>query len=310
MPTTPTRRTTRAPARAPEARPVTIRLRVDLAYDGEPFAGFARQVDQQTVQGVLEDALARLLGQQVRTTCSGRTDRGVHALAQVVHLDLDPDVPSARATIADLEVLRERLDAMVGRAISIWCVRVVASSFDARFSATRRQYRYRLVDAPTADPIRRNDRWHVGEPLALGAMREAARPLLGEHDFASFCRRAPGRSTIRRLRELTLTRPAPGHLDVRLAGDAFCHQQVRSIVGCLVEVGRGRRQPPWLAEVLAARDRGAAARVAPPQGLTLERVGFGPGTPGAPPAGVAIRPDGGGRPAVARGGRAAGTRPG
>jgi tRNA pseudouridine38-40 synthase len=271
-----------------------VRLRIDLAYDGAPFAGFARQRDQVTVQGTLEDALERLLGHAVRTTGAGRTDRGVHALAQVVHLDVPGGAVAGRGgppdravtAVSDLSTLRTRLDHLVGPAITVWMVRHVPSHFDARFSARSRAYRYRLVDAVAADPIRRGDRWHVGEALDVGAMRRALRPLLGEHDFASFCRRASGRTTVRRLTLATVSRPHAGRVDVRLAGTAFCHQQVRSIVGCLVEVGRARRPPGWVDEVLAARDRAAAARVAPPHGLTLERVGYGPGVPAAPPPGV------------------------
>jgi tRNA pseudouridine38-40 synthase len=260
----------------------TARLRIDLAYDGAPFAGFARQPDQTTVQGTLEEALHRLLGLDVSTTCAGRTDRGVHAVAQVVHLDVDPALGRAARALEDLDVLAGRLDHLVGAAVTIWAVRRVTDRFDARFSATARRYRYRLVDAPRIAPLRRHDHWHVGEHLDVPAMRSAGRHLLGEHDFASFCRRAPGRTTVRRLDELTLAR-RDGAIHVRLSGAAFCHQQVRSIVGCLVEVGRGRRAPGWLDEVLAARDRAAAARVAPPQGLTLERVAYGRRWPSAPP---------------------------
>ena len=261
----------------------TARLRIDLAYDGAPFAGFARQRDQTTVQGTLEGALHQLVGQPLRTTCAGRTDRGVHALAQVVHLDVDPEVSRGARALVDLGVLRHRLDHLVGHAITIWQVRHVGPAFDARFSATERGYRYRLVDAVAADPIRRNDRWQVETALAVPAMRAAATALVGEHDFAAFCRKAPGRTTVRRLREVAISRPAPGRVDVRLAGPAFCHQQVRAIVGCLVEVGAGQRDPAWVGEVLAARDRSVAARVAPPHGLTLERVAYGRRWPAAPP---------------------------
>lgn len=271
----------------PHTAAALTRLRIDLAYDGEPFAGFARQRDQVTVQGEIEAAAARLLGQPVALTCAGRTDRGVHALAQVVHLDVDPTVPRAARACADLELLRARLDQQVGRAITIWQVRRVPARFDARFSATARRYRYRLVDAPVADPIHRHDRWQCGAPLRLSAMRAGARHLLGEHEFASFCRRAPGRTTVRRLDRLTVTRLWPGRIDVVLDAPAFCHQQVRSIVGCLVEVGRGRRHPDWILEVLSAQDRGAAARVAPPHGLTLEQVRYGRAWPASPP--VAVR---------------------
>jgi tRNA pseudouridine38-40 synthase len=263
------------------------RVRIDLAYDGSSFAGFARQPEQRTVQGTLEGALSRLLGQEVRTTGAGRTDRGVHALAQVVHLDVAPDRGRAAAVLADLATFALRLDRLVGHEIAIWTARCVASDFDARFSAARRGYRYRIADTPVLAPLARHDRWHVHEPLAVGPMRAAASHLLGEHDFAAFCRRPPeGGTTVRRLDEVTITRPAPGELHVRLAGNAFCHNQVRSIVGCLVEVGRARRAPAWMGEVLAGRDRSLAARVAPPQGLVLEQVRYGRRWPAAPPAAV------------------------
>ncbi len=263
-----------------------VRLRIDLAYDGAPFAGYARQPDQVTVQGELERVLARILDQDVDLTVAGRTDRGVHALGQVVHLDVEVVEERSRRALEDLAVLRMRLDRQVGPAISVWAVRRVSARFDARFSATARRYRYRLVDAEVADPLRRFDRWQVGEPLAVVPMREAAQLLVGEHDFAAFCRRAPGRGTVRRLDRVALSRPAPARIDVVLDGAAFCHQQVRSILGCLVEVGRGRREPGWVGEVLAAQDRQQAARVAPPHGLTLEQVRYGRGWPASPPAWV------------------------
>ena len=190
----------------------------------------------------------------------------------------------AGATIA--AELRFRLDRLVGDAITVWRVSVVPEDFDARFSATERGYRYRLVDGATVSPLERFDRWHVGEPLRIGAMRSAARSLLGEHDFVAFCKRAPGRSTVRRLDEIAVSRPEPGQVHVRLRGPAFCHTQVRSIVGCLVEVGAGRWEPQQVAQVLVDGDRQQLARLAPPQGLTLERVRFGRRFSSAPPTGA------------------------
>ncbi len=261
-----------------------MRFRVDLAYDGGPFAGFARQAGQRTVQGDLEEALCRLFRQPITTSCAGRTDRGVHACAQVVHFDAD-EADAAR--IGPLPTVAARIDHMLGDEVTIWQLSAVSSGFDARFSATARLYCYRIVDGPAATyPLSRHDRWRVDERLSVGAMRLAARPLIGEHDFASLCRRAPGRTTVRRLDKITIRRPTSDRIDVRLRGGAFCHQQVRSIVGCLVEVGRGVRNPEWIAEVLAARDRSVAARVAPPHGLTLEGVQYGRSWPAAPPVSV------------------------
>ena len=267
-----------------------LRLRIDLAYDGGPFTGFARQPEHTTVQGTLEGALSRCLRQEVRTTCAGRTDRGVHALAQVVHLDVDLTPGAAQRSLADVlagaevsDELRRRIAGLVAPAITIWKVRRVPDDFHARFSATGRGYRYRLVDSPTLPPLDRFDRWQVDGPLQLGPMRTAVRSLLGEHDFAAFCRRAPGRATVRRLDEVTVSRPAPGQVHVRLRGAAFCHNQVRSIVGCLVEVGRGRWAPEQVGVVLDSLDRRELARVAPAHGLTLERVSYGRRWPAAPP---------------------------
>ena len=263
-----------------------VRLRLDLRYDGGPFHGLARQPGLVTVQGVVEATLEEHLGVAVRTTASGRTDRGVHALAQVLH----GDVPDALVP-DDLVALTRRLDRALPREITLHSVRRVPDTFDARFSAIGRAYRFRLRDG--VDPrtsgrgVGRDapDVWGVSQLLDVPAMRRASRVLLGEHDFAAFCRRAPGRTTVRRIDVLTLRRlgPAPGRIDVRLRGPAFCHQQVRSIVGCLVDVGRGRRPEAWIGEVLAARDRSLAAPVAPPHGLTLEEVHFGPGIPASPP---------------------------
>jgi tRNA pseudouridine38-40 synthase len=290
-----------------------VRLRIDLAYDGTPFSGFARQVDVASVQETLEGALEQLLGQRARVTVAGRTDRGVHADAQVVHLDVDASVAQtdrwlrpAGALKDALQELCAALDLATPASIEVRGVRVVASDFDARFSATSRAYRYRLRDG--VDPrrpvrgagpersARRDapDVWGVIDELDVPAMRRGAQALLGEHDFSAFCRRAPGRTMVRRIDRIALRRlPAAldaHRIDISILGRAFCHQQVRAIVGCLVEVGRGRQAPDWIAAVLTARDRALAAPVAPPHGLTLESVTFGRGVPSAPPPGFRGRP--------------------
>ena len=272
---------------APVADPAPVRLRVDLAYDGAPYHGLARQPGLITVQSCVEDALEQILGTPVRTTASGRTDRGVHARAQVLH----GDVPAQALDGIEADDLTVALAAALPESIRIHAVRRVPPTFNARFSALARSYRFRLRDG--VDPrvhgrgVRRDesDVWGITELLDVPAMRRASQALLGEHDFAAFCRRAPGRTTVRRIDLLTLRRlgVGPGRIDIRLEGPAFCHQQVRSIVGCLVDVGRGRREERWIGDVLASLDRSLAAPVAPPHGLTLEAVRFGRGIPACPP---------------------------
>lgn len=254
-----------------------MRLRIDLAYDGAGFRGFARQPDQRTVQGVLEDALSRLCGHAVVTTVAGRTDAGVHASGQVVHCDVDPDA----RPVANLDRMRSALDHLCGQDVTVWRVRRVPATFDARFSAAQRRYRYRLCDAVAMDPLWRHRTWHVGPPsLDTSAMTEAGQRLIGEHVFASFCRKREGDALIRRVDRVAVRRGASGLVVVGVDGASFCHQMVRSIVGTLVEVGARRKEPGWVAEVLDARDRAAAGAVAPPHGLTLTSVSYR-GTPAA-----------------------------
>lgn len=244
------------------------------------------------MQGVLEGALSRVLGragdpdaEPVLTTGAGRTDRGVHAEAQTVHVD----VPAGWRWLDDLTELGRVLDRIVGPAVTVWRVRRAPATFDARFSAAGRRYRYRLCDDSVMPPLWRHDTWHVGdlrscEGLDTAAMEEAGQALLGQHDYASFCRKrlltmADGRrvraTTVRRIDRLTVRRSRPaGLILVRVDGAAFCHNQVRAITGTLVEVGAGRQPIGWVAEVLAARDRRLAGPVAPPQGLSLVGVRY------------------------------------
>jgi tRNA pseudouridine38-40 synthase len=245
------------------------RLRIDLAYDGADFHGFAHQRDQRTVQGVVEDALSQLCGRPITTVGAGRTDAGVHATGQAMHAD----VPHDCRPLADLDRARDALDAMCGRTITIWRVRRVPATFDARFSATRRRYRYRICDDDAIAPLWRHDTWHVKGPrLDVTAMRTGGRVLVGEHDFSSFCRRRDDQHLVRRIDHLAVRRVRAGLVVIDVGGKAFCHQMVRSVAGCLYAVGRGRRPPGWVADVLAARDRQAVGQVAPPHGLTLVGV--------------------------------------
>ena len=248
-----------------------VRLRIDLAYDGADFHGFARQPRRRTVQGVVEDALARLCGRHVDTVGGGRTDAGVHATGQALHVD----VPDGCRMVADLRAARGALDAMCGPTITIWRIRWVPGTFDARFSATRRRYRYRICDTDAMAPHWRHDTWHVkGPPLNVAAMHRGGQALVGEHDFSAFCRRRSDQHLIRRIDTLAVRRVAARLVVVDVAGKAFCHQMVRSVTGCLYAVGRGRRPPAWVEDVLASRDRQAVGQVAPPHGLTLVGISY------------------------------------
>lgn len=239
--------------------------RLDIAYDGTDFKGYARQEGLRTVQGELETALGTLVGPEVVTSVAGRTDAGVHARGQVVSFE--------HGNALDLDRLRRSLDGILGPEIAVWSARIADEGFNARFSAIWRRYLYRLDTAPAADPLARGFVWSVGRELDLEAMVSATAPFLGEHDFSSFCRSVEGRSNMRRLTELSV-RSESGLVEIWAQANAFCHQMVRSIVGYLYDVGRGFSDGARTADVIAARDRGAVATVAPPHGLTLHEVGY------------------------------------
>lgn len=242
-------------------------VRLTLAYDGTGFHGWASQRDQRTVEGVLSDALARVLGGPPKLSVAGRTDAGVHARGQVVSLRPERALDPAR--------LQRVVNAILAPEVVVIEARAVRPPFDARFSATARQYRYRIDVGPWPDPFSARFVWHRPGRLSLGAMRSAARLLLGEHDFAAFSR-APtdGSSTVRRLERLTVSRRGD-RVEISARANAFLHQMVRSLVGTLVAVGEGRIEPEAIPEVLASRTRARGGAVAPPQGLTLERVVYG-----------------------------------
>lgn len=243
------------------------RLRLDVAYDGGAFSGWAAQPTRPTVQGALEGALSRVLGEHVPLTVAGRTDAGVHATGQVCHAD----VP---ATCEPTEIAR-RVNAVADRAVRVVAAAWAAPGFDARFSALSRRYAYRVTDAPYgADPLRRHDTLAHSRPLSLRRLRAASSGLTGFHDFAAFCRRREGATTLRTLRRLSWRRERDGVLVAAVEADAFCHQMVRSLVGTLLLAGDGRRDESWPADVLAGRDRAAAGSVAPAHGLTLVEVRY------------------------------------
>lgn len=240
-------------------------LRIDLGYDGTDFHGWAAQPGRPTVQGTLDEALERLIG-PVDTVVAGRTDAGVHARHQVVSVTAD----------GDTERLATSLRRMLPVSVAVHRVLVEPDGFSARFDATARAYRYHIDTRAAADPFRARYAWHVGRALDVAAMNRAAEGLVGEHDFASFCRRAEGRTTVREVHGARWTE-TPGGLRFDVSGSAFCHQQVRSFVAYLVDVGRGRLPDDRTAAVLEARDRSAARGAAPAHGLTLWEVSYPPG---------------------------------
>ena len=249
--------------------------RLDLSYDGTEFRGFARQSEVRTVQGEVEVALERVLGVPVESVCAGRTDAGVHARHQVVSFSAEVEAEPSR-------IVRS-INRMLGPEIAAIACAVVPDDFDARFSATWRSYRYRVLNAPSPDPLIHRTAWHVADVLDVEAMNRAAAGFVGEHDFASFCRRAEGRSTVRRVIEAPWARDAALYVFSIRAG-AFCHQMVRSITGFCVDAGRGRVDPDSVGAVLAARHRNAGRPMAPAHGLILWEVGYedaGRGTPDA-----------------------------
>ncbi|MGF7235178.1 MAG: tRNA pseudouridine(38-40) synthase TruA [Frankia sp.] len=254
----------------PGAADGLIRLRLDIGYDGTGFAGWARQPGQRTVQGDIEDALMRVTRlSAVRLTVAGRTDAGVHARAQVAHVDLPDDVV--------LGGLARRINGVLDRAVRITGLGPAPAGFDARFSALSRRYIYRISDAPYgAAPLRRHDTYAIPRPLDADRMRRAALRLLGEHDFAAFCRRREFSTTRRTLLRLDVGRDHEGVIIADVEADAFCHSMVRGLVGALVGVGEGRKGAEWPAEVLARGMRDPAVTVAPAHGLTLIEVRYPP----------------------------------
>ena len=253
----------------------SVRLRIDLRYDGAGFHGWAAQPGLRTVEGELTAALATVLRlPTVAAVCAGRTDAGVHARGQVVHADVPAE---AVAAAGGPDRLVTRLNGVLSPEVRVRRAAAAPAGFDARFSAVWRRYAYRIADRPEAlDPLTRGHVLAWTRPLDLAAMNQAAAPLLGEHDFAAFCRRREGASTVRALLALSWSRTATGVAEATVRADAFCHGMVRALIGCLVAVGEGRRATSWPGEVLAARARDSGVTVMPAHGLTLEQVGYPP----------------------------------
>lgn len=244
-----------------------MRWRLDLAYDGTDFSGWARQPGRRTVQGVLEEALSTVAREPVELTVAGRTDAGVHADAQVAHADVSPGLDPAP--------LVRRLARMLPPDVRIYRIVPAAPGFDARFAALRRHYAYRVCSAASGPPpLRARDTLRWPRALDVEAMNAAGAALLGEHDFAAYCRAREGATTIRELQHLHWSPLGDEVLEARLSADAFCHSMVRSVVGALLAVGEGRRPVDWPASLLDAGERSSAVGVVAPHGLRLVGVDY------------------------------------
>ena len=243
------------------------RYRILLEYDGGPYAGFQAQASQPSVQGALERAIAAFCGETVRVHAAGRTDSGVHATGQVVHVDLSRDWPA--------ETVRKALNAHLrGEPVVVLAAEVAPEDWHARFSAIERRYLYRILNRPSPPGLERGRVWHLRKPLDAAAMHAAAQALVGRHDFTTFrdvhCQ---SKSPVKTLDTATVVREGE---EVRLtfAARSFLHRQVRSMTGSLVEVGAGRWSPADLTAALNAQDRARCGPVAPAHGLTLTGVDY------------------------------------
>jgi tRNA pseudouridine38-40 synthase len=252
--------------------PGHVRVRLDLAYDGAEFSGWAKQRSRRTVQGELESAIATVLRlpEPVDLTVAGRTDSGVHARGQVAHVDLPEDVWAAESG-----KLRRRLAGRLPWDVRVFGVSRAPDGFNARFSAVWRRYAYRVGDHPGGvDPLLRGHvLWH-DRPVDVDLMNAAAEKLLGEHDFAAYCKKREGATTIRTLLDLRWERTAEGLAVATVRADAFCHNMVRALVGAMILVGDGHRPVDFPGEVLRGLERHSAVNVVRPHGLTLEEVGY------------------------------------
>ncbi len=258
-------------------------MRLDLGYDGTDFSGWALQPGRRTVAGVLLGGLATVLRtaeDDLALVVAGRTDAGVHATGQVCHVD----VPSAawaavpgRSSLPPHASLLRRLRGVLPGDVRVHAATPAPEGFDARFAAVHRRYAYRLCDDPAGvPPLRRRDVVAWPRPLDPAAMQAAATGLVGLHDFAPFCRRREGATTIRTLLEYGWSRDADGFVVARVVADAFCHSMVRALVGAVAAVGDGRRPAAWPGEVLAGGVRDPGVTVAPAHGLVLEHVAYPP----------------------------------
>ncbi|WP_080598601.1 tRNA pseudouridine(38-40) synthase TruA [Mycobacterium colombiense] len=259
-----------------------VRLRLDIAYDGTGFAGWAAQAGQRTVAGVLDEALTTVFRTPVRLRAAGRTDAGVHATGQVAHVDVPPEaLPNAyprapRVGEPEFLPLLRRLGRFLPTDVRVVGIARAPAGFDARFSALRRHYVYRLSTAPWGvQPLQARYVTAWPRPLDVEAMATASRDLLGLHDFAAFCRHRENATTIRDLQRLEWTRDGD-LITAQVSADAFCWSMVRSLVGALLAVGEHRRPVSYCRELLSATERSSDFAAAPAHGLSLVGVDYPP----------------------------------
>jgi len=248
------------------------RLRIDIAYDGTAFFGWATQPDRRTIQDHVEEAIARISRSNVESVVAGRTDAGVHATGQVIHVDLADALFADGLSYVDL---RYKLNRILDEDVRIMEISDAPEGFHARFSALRRIYTYKILDNnDVIPPLSRYDVAPWYRPLDAELMNKASALVLGHHDFAAFCKFKEGGTTIRTLEKYQWHRDETGLLVAEVVADAFCYSMVRNLVGAVVCVADGRKDPSWMAELLANKERVSDSLVFPARGLSLSRVEY------------------------------------
>jgi len=248
------------------------RLRIDIAYDGSNFFGWGAQPDRRTIQDLVEEAIARISRTDVESIVAGRTDAGVHATGQVIHVDVPDAMFERELNYIDL---RYKLNRILDEDVRIMNISDAPEGFHARFSALRRYYTYKIIDNnDVIAPLSRHDVASWYRPLDADRMNEASALVLGKHDFAAFCKFREGSTTIRSLEKYEWKRTEDGLLIADIVADAFCYSMVRNLVGAVVCVADGRKDPSWMAELLANKERVSDSLVFPARGLTLYRVDY------------------------------------
>ena len=248
------------------------RLRLDIAYDGTNFYGWGSQPDRRTLQDLVEEAISRISRVDTESIVAGRTDAGVHATGQVIHVDVPDVIFDGELTYKDF---RYKLNRILDEDVRIMAITDAPAGFHARFSALRRHYVYKLIDNnDVIPPLSRHDVASWYRPLDVNRMNEASKLVLGHHDFAAFCKFREGSTTIRSLEKYEWKRTDDGLLIADVVADAFCYSMVRNLVGAVVCVADGRKEPSWMAELLANKERVSDSLVFPARGLTLVQVDY------------------------------------